>query len=326
MTTVSFADQVVIVTGAGRGIGRAHALEFARLGAAVVVNDRAAEHGDAVVAEIRSAGGSAVASYDSITASGGGAAIVRGALEVFGTVDAVVNNAGFLRNAYFGDQTPETLAAMLDVHVAGSFFLTQAAWPVFQAKGYGRVVMTSSAGGMFAMSGQANYAAAKAGVYGLAKALAFEGRRHGINVNTVLPHATTDIRRNDGDQTQDPARAAAERAWAEEHSANLKPGLREAMSTGRSPEAISPLVAYLASRDCQLSGEAFAAGCGRYARVFVGETNGWVAPDPRHVGVDDIAANIDAVRATDGYRIPANLYDEIELMATATGIWSPTPA
>jgi NAD(P)-dependent dehydrogenase (short-subunit alcohol dehydrogenase family) len=272
MQPISFDRQVVIVTGAGRGMGRTHALEFGRRGASVVVNDLSAEHADRVVAEIEEFGGTAGAAYDSIADPSGCEALVKAALDNFGTVDAVVNNAGFLRNAAFEQQTPETLSAMLGVHLAGPFFLTQAAWPIFREKGYGRVVMTSSAGGLFAMGGQANYAAAKAGVYGLAKALAFEGRPHGILVNTVLPHATTDIRHHDPAMTADSSRAAAEQAWAAEHSAHFKPGLREAIREVRLPEAVSPFVAYLASRACTLSGEAFAVGCGRYARVFVGET------------------------------------------------------
>jgi NAD(P)-dependent dehydrogenase (short-subunit alcohol dehydrogenase family) len=320
---VSFDGQVVIVTGAGRGIGRSHALEFARRGATVVVNDLAAEHADDVVAQIKGIGGQASASYGSVATPDGAASVVEAALKRHGTVDAVVNNAGFMRNAPFEQQTPETLAAMLDVHVVGPFFLTQAAWPVLREKGYGRVVMTSSAGGMFAMGGQANYAAAKAGTYGLAKALAFEGRPHGILVNTVLPHATTEVRHHDPAIARDPERAAAEEAWAGEHGAHFKPGLREAIGPLRRPEAISPLVAFLASNACTHSGEAFAVGCGRYARVFVGETRGWVAPDPERVSAEDIVANLDAVRSTEHFGIPDDLYEEIELMAQAIGCWAP---
>lgn len=234
-----------------------------------------------------------------------------------------MNNAGFLRNADFEDQTPDTLTAQLNVHVAGPFFLTQAAWPVMRAKGYGRVVMTSSAGGLFAMGGQANYAAAKAAVYGLTKALAFEGREYGIFVNAVLPHANTEIRIHDPAMATDPVRADAERRWAARHGGHFKPGLREALRPARLPEAVAPLVAFLASPACRQTGEAYAAGCGRFARVFVGESAGWSAADPAAVDPDDLAGHLDAIRATDDHRIPDDLYAEIEFMAEATGLWAP---
>ena len=315
--------RVGIVTGAGRGIGRAHARLLGSRGASVVVNDLAHEHAEAVAAEIGKDGGSAIASSHSVTGPGSGQAIVEDAVAAFGTVDAVVNNAGFLRNAEFEEQTPDTLAAQLDVHVAGPFFLTQAAWPVMRAKGYGRVVMTSSAGGLFAMGGQANYAAAKAAVYGLTKALAFEGREHGIGVNAVLPHANTEIRAHDPAMTTDPGRAAAEQRWAARHAGHFRPGLREALRPARLAEAVAPLVAFLASPACRQTGEAYAAGCGRFARVFVGESAGWCAADPAAVDPDDVAAHMDAIRATADYRIPEDLYAEIEYMAEAAGLWAP---
>jgi NAD(P)-dependent dehydrogenase (short-subunit alcohol dehydrogenase family) len=322
MTVVDLSGHVVIVTGAGRGLGRAYARSLSDRGASVVVNDLAREHADAVVAEIEAAGGRAVASSDSVADPAGGKAIVEAALRTFGTVDAVVNNAGFLRNAAFEEQTPATLAAQLDVHVAGPFFLTQAAWPVMRAKGYGRVVMTSSAGGLFAMGGQANYAAAKAAVYGLTKALAFEGRDFGILVNALLPHANTEIRRHDPVVATDAGRVDAEQRWAAEHERHFKTGLREALRPVRLAEAVSPLVTFLASPACRQTGEAYAAGCGRFARVFVGESLGWSAADPAAVDPDDVALHLNAIRATDGYRIPENLYEEIEFMAEATGIWT----
>ena len=167
MTPISFDGQVVIVTGGGRGIGRGHCLDLARRGAAVVVNDMAPEHADAVVDEINGAGGRGVPSYDSVATPEGATAIIATAVDAFGTVDAIVNNAGFMRNGWFEEQTRAMLDAVLDVHVKGAFFVTQAAWPVLREKGYGRIVMTSSAGGLFAMQGEANYAAAKAGLFGL---------------------------------------------------------------------------------------------------------------------------------------------------------------
>jgi NAD(P)-dependent dehydrogenase (short-subunit alcohol dehydrogenase family) len=303
VTLVDLSGHVVIVTGAGRGIGRAHARSLSGRGATVVVNDLVPEHAEAVVAEIEKDGGTAVVSSDSVADPAGGQAIVEAALAAFGTVDAVVNNAGFLRNADFEEQTPDTLTAQLNVHVAGPFFLTQAAWPIMRAKGYGRVVMTSSAGGLFAMGGQANYAAAKAAVYGLT--------------------ANTEIRTHDPAMATDPARADAERRWAAKHGNHFKPGLREALRPARLPEAVAPLITFLASPACRQTGEAYAAGCGRFARVFVGESAGWTAADPAAVDPDDVAAHLDAIRATDDHRIPDNLYAEIEFMAEAAGLWAP---
>jgi NAD(P)-dependent dehydrogenase (short-subunit alcohol dehydrogenase family) len=302
--SISFQDQVAIVTGAGRGLGRAYALELARRGAAVVINDLAQEHAEATVADIEAAGGRAIASLSSVSDPASAQAIVDRTVEAFGTVDIVVNNAGIMRNGYFEDQTPESLRELLDVHIGGAFFVTRAAWPVLRAKRYGRIVMTSSAGGMFAMQGEANYAAAKAGVYGLAKALASEGEPHGIRVNVVLPMASTTI------AAGDPVPGHAEK---------YPEGVAELLRPRRLTEAVAPLVTYLCSRDCALTGEAFSAGFGRYARVFVGETQGWVAPDAGAVTTEDVADHLDEVRDREGYVIPADIYDEVRLIAAALG-------
>ena len=304
MDQMSLKEQVAIVTGGGRGIGRACCLLLAERGASVVVNDVEREHADAVVAEILAAGGTAAPSYDSVDSPPGAMAIIGVALDEFGTISAVVNNAGFMRNGYFGDQTPEMLESVLGVHVRGAFYVTQAAWPTMRSNGYGRVVMTSSAGGMFAMQGEANYAAAKAGVYGLAKALAFEGREHDISVNVVLPHAATTI------TAGDPVPG---------HANRLQPGVMDTLRPHRTPEAIAPLTAYLCSPACSVTGEAFAAGSGRFARVFVAETPGWVAPDAASVSPDDIVEHLDEIRSQDGYEVPDDLYQEIELFARALG-------
>jgi NAD(P)-dependent dehydrogenase (short-subunit alcohol dehydrogenase family) len=302
--SISFHEQVVIVTGAGRGLGRAYALELARRGAAVIVNDLAQQYADETVADIERAGGRAAPSLDSVSTPEGAKAIVATAVERFGAVHALINNAGFMRNGYFENLTAEGLHELLDVHIGGAFFVTQAAWPVMREQGYGRVVMTSSAGGMFAMQGEANYAAAKAGVYGLAKALASEGEPHGIRVNTVLPMAATTI------ASDDPVPGHAER-YPHEAAELLVPR--------RKPEAVAPIVVYLASRACALTGEAFSAGFGRYARVFVGEAPGWVAADADAVTTEEIAGHLDDIRSEEGYVVPADIYDEVRLIASTLG-------
>jgi NAD(P)-dependent dehydrogenase (short-subunit alcohol dehydrogenase family) len=304
---VTLSDRVAIVTGGGRGLGRCHSLELARRGAKVVVNDVAPEHANSVVAEIQESGGESVTSYASVTTRDGAQEIVDSALDHFGTVDVVVNNAGSMRNAMFEEQTPETLDAMLDVHIRGGFFVTQAAWPVLREKRYGRVVMTCSAGGLFAMQGESNYAAAKAGLYGLGKALAYEGRELGILVNILLPHGNSTI----GDDQPVPGMIES-----------FPPGLMEAVAPKRLPEAVAPFVAYLASSACTVSGEAFEVGCGHVARVFVGVGRGWTAADPTGLTAEDIVEHLDEIRAVEPFSVPDNLYEEIALIGRSIG-WQP---
>ena len=301
MTRVSFENQVAIVTGGGRGLGRSYALELARRGASVVVNDVAAEHADAAVAEIERAGGRAVASHDSVATPEGGAALVQLAVDSFGTVDALINNAGILRNNPFEELTLEQIDAVLDVNLRGVFFVTQPAWRVMKQRGYGRVVLTSSAAGLFSRPGSVNYSAAKAAMYGMTRALSFEGAEHGIKVNMILPRATTTISAND------PIPVPESRV--------LPPGIREALAPRRSPDTTAPIVCYLASRGCEVSGEAFSSAAAAYARVFVGRSRGWVAPDPDAVAIEDVEDNLDSIRSFDGYTVP--LSNEAEILTVA---------
>jgi NAD(P)-dependent dehydrogenase (short-subunit alcohol dehydrogenase family) len=231
-------------------------------------------------------------------------AIIATAVREFGGVDSLVNNAGFMRNGYFEAITPELLSEVLDVHLKGSYFVTQAAWPLLRACGGGRVVMTSSAGGLFAMRGESNYAAAKAGIYGLCKALAIEGADHGIRVNAVLPKAATTI------SAADPV---------PDHAAHYPPGLREAFAPLLHAESVAPLVLYLSSPQCDVNGEAYAAGLGRYARVFVGETPGWTAADPLSVEPEEIGARLEEIRRVDGFCIPNDIYEELSFIGTLIG-------
>ena len=193
---IDFAGQVAVVTGAGRGLGRLYAMEMARRGAAVVVNDLGGTmHGegadasvaDKVVDEITAAGGSAVSSHDSVDSPEGGQAIVATAVESFGRLDAVVSNAGIFNSIAFDELTPDDWRRMLAVHLDGGFYLAQPAFRVMKKQGYGRFVFISSTAGMFGQHLESHYAAAKAGLVGLTNIIALEGAPHGILANTVLP-------------------------------------------------------------------------------------------------------------------------------------------
>jgi NAD(P)-dependent dehydrogenase (short-subunit alcohol dehydrogenase family) len=304
---ISFDGQVAIVTGGGRGLGRGYCLELAARGASVVVNDLPGPDGrgvaDDVVAEIEAAGGAAAAANETVSTREGAQAIVRAALDRFGTVDVVVTNAGVMRNGYFEEITPDRLDLVLDVCLRGAFFTAQAAWPELRRKRYGRIVVIGSAGGMFAMQGEANYAAARGGSYGLMKALAFEGAEHGILVNALLPVAP-------GMSSMD----APVPGWETYAPA----GLMERLAPFQRREAVTPMLVYLASRACTLTGEAFSASAGRYARVFVGLTPGWAAGDDARA--EDVAAHLDEIRDLDGFTVPRNLYDELEAIADALGV------
>lgn len=305
MEQVTFEGQAVIVTGGGRGLGRTYCLEIARRGGAVVVNDILVEQADAVVAEIESAGGTAVAAHDSIATREGGTAVFRRAIDSFGRLDAVVNNAGILRNNFFEDLTDEQIDQVLGVNLKGVFHVTQPAWRHMKEQGYGRVVLTSSAAGMFSRPGSVNYSAAKAAMYGMTKALSFEGAEHGIRINMLLPRATSDISANDPIP-----------GFKEYYS----PQLQEALRPRRNPEATTPLVVYLASSACAVTGEAFSSAFGRYARVFVGLTQGWLADDADAISVEDVVANLEEIRDQEGYIVPLSNFAEVEAVAARLGV------
>jgi NAD(P)-dependent dehydrogenase (short-subunit alcohol dehydrogenase family) len=305
MEPVSFENQVVIVTGAGRGLGRAYAHELARRGASVLINDIVAESADAVVAEITGAGGNAVASHASVATPEGGRVIVETAQEAFGTVDAVINNAGILRNNLFEDLTPEQIDAVLDVNLRGAFFVTQPAWRIMKQKGYGRVLLTASAAGLFGRPGSVNYSASKAAMYGMCKALSFEGADFGIKVNGLLPRAASAI------TSKDPIPGFS-RYYSKE--------MMEALEPRRPPELTAPLVVYLISNACEVTGEMFSSAFGRYGRVFVGLANGWIVPDPEAVSVEDVAEHLDTIRDREGYTVPLSNFDETVTVAEMLGV------
>jgi NAD(P)-dependent dehydrogenase (short-subunit alcohol dehydrogenase family) len=196
---MSFDGRVCIITGAGGGLGRSHALELARRGGSILVNDlggsvngtgSSSSAAQRVVDEITSVGGHAVANHDSVATSEGGNAIVQAALDAFGRVDVLVNNAGILRDQAFHKMDPTAMDAVVDVHLKGALYVSQPAFRLMREQGYGRIVNTSSASGLFGNFGQANYGAAKAGLAGLTRVLALEGAGHGIKVNAIAPIAS----------------------------------------------------------------------------------------------------------------------------------------
>jgi NAD(P)-dependent dehydrogenase (short-subunit alcohol dehydrogenase family) len=253
---INYEGRVAVVTGAGGGLGRSHALLLASRGAKVVVNDlggnRAGEGGgsemaDQVVTEITDAGGEAIANYASVADLDGAKSIVDDAVEAFGRIDIVVNNAGILRDKSFAKLTPEELDLVLKVHLYGTAYVTMAAWPHLREQTYGRVVNTTSGSGLYGNFGQANYSAAKLGIAGLTRTLAHEGAKYGINANVIAPVAASRM-------TED----------------IMPPQLLEALQ----PENVSPLVGYLASETCSETGRIFSVGGGYIARVAIVEGSG----------------------------------------------------
>jgi NAD(P)-dependent dehydrogenase (short-subunit alcohol dehydrogenase family) len=306
---IDFTGQVAIVTGAGRGLGRLYAVELARRGAAVVVNDLGGSmHGDgadtsvadAVVEEIERAGGVAVASHDSVDSPEGGEAIVRTAIDSFGRLDAVVSNAGIFNSGPFEELSHDDWRRMLSVHLDGGFYLSQPAYREMKAAGYGRFVFISSSGGMFGQPLEAHYAAAKAGLVGLANVIAIEGAPHGISANTVLPFGFS---RMVTETVGDPK--------ALEETGFLK--LIQ-------PELVVPIVVFLASRACEFTHQNYSACAGRFSRVFVGLGEGWLAEPGSNPTADDVAAHLPEVSATEPFTIPGSIFEEVFAVCERLGV------
>lgn len=263
-------DRVIAVTGAGGGLGREYALLLARAGARVVVNDlggaRDGSGGstamvDEVVAEIEADGGTAVASHDSVATVAGAQAIVGTAVEAFGTIHGVVNNAGILRDAAFHKMTEDDWESVLRVHLFGGYYVTRAAWPYFRDQQYGRVVMATSTSGLYGNFGQSNYGTAKAGLFGLTQTLAIEGRRYDIRANAVAPIAATRM-------TQDVAPAE--------------------MLDKLPADQVAPIVGYLLTDECTDSGTVVVAGGGKVHRVQLFQSEPVTFPDTP--SIDEVAA------------------------------------
>jgi NAD(P)-dependent dehydrogenase (short-subunit alcohol dehydrogenase family) len=306
---IDFSGQAVIVTGAGRGLGRLYALDLAQRGASVVVNDLGGSmHGsgadasiaDQVVNEIARAGGVAVASHDSVDSPEGGKAIVHTAIENFGRLDAVVSNAGIFNSVPFDELSTDDWRRMLSVHLDGGFYLSQPAYRVMKSQGYGRFVFIASSAGMFGQPLEAHYAAAKAGLVGLTNVIAIEGAEHGIRANTVLPFGFS--------------RMVIETVGDSE--ALEKTGFLKVIK----PELVVPIVVFLASRTCEFSHHNYSACAGRFARVFVGLGDGWLAEPDSNPTADDIVAHLTELSATNPYSVPASIFEEVFGICERLGI------
>jgi NAD(P)-dependent dehydrogenase (short-subunit alcohol dehydrogenase family) len=295
MADLGFDGKVAIITGAGGGLGRSHALELAKRGALVVVNDLGGSvdgtggsetAAQKVVDEIKAAGGEAVPNYDSVATPEGGANIVKTAVDAFGRIDIIINNAGILRDASFKNMTPDQLNPVLDVHLRGAFYVTQPAWSIMRDQGYGRIVNTSSGAGVFGNFGQTNYGAAKMGLIGFTRVLAVEGAKNNIKANAIAPVAKT----------------------------RMTEELLGPVADKLGPEYVTPVVTYLAHESCPVTGEVYSVGGGRVARVFIGVTPGIVDHELTPESVRD---HFDEIRDEKDYAVPANLNEEMGLALKA---------
>ena len=292
---IRFDDRVAIVTGAGAGLGRVYALELAKRGAKVVVNDLGGARdgsgegtsspADKVVDEIRALGGEAVANYDSVATAEGGQNIVKSALDAFGTVDILINNAGILRDKSFLKMAPENWHLVLDVHLNGAYNVSRPAFAAMKDKGYGRILMTTSAAGLYGNFGQTNYTAAKMGLVGLMNTLKLEGQKYGIKVNTIAP-------------------VAASRLTAD----ILPPDFLDKLK----PELVAPLALFLVSEKCPVSGNIYNAGMGSFNRAAIATGPGVVVGnDQESPTAEQLVAQWDHITSLKGAKEYQNLNEQI---------------
>ena len=299
--TIRFDDRVAIITGAGQGLGRSHALLLAERGAKVVVNDLGGSldgsgtDGSAaqeVVDTIRSAGGEAVANTDSVAEPEGAAGIVQTALDTWGRLDVVINNAGILRDKTFVKMGLDDFEAVIKVHLLGSVYVTKAAFPHLRKGSYGRIVMTTSAAGLYGNFGQTNYGAAKLGIVGLMNTLKIEGLKRNILVNTIAPVADT-------------------RMGAQVFPDDFKAMIR--------PELVSAAVAYLASEQCTTTGDIIVAAAGYFARAQMMESQGHAFAEPDGVDPEAIAEHWDAITRMDDATPHDSALDALKKLYTKVG-------
>ena len=278
MSELRFDDRVAVITGAGRGLGRAYALLLAAKGAKVVVNDvggslkgEGADIGPAqeVVDEIRAAGGQAIANSDSVATEPGGKAIIRSALDHFGRIDILIHNAGNVRRAPLRDMSYEDFNAVLDVHLRGAFHVVREAFPLMCDQGYGRIVLTSSVSGLYGNKQVVNYATSKTGMIGLCNVAGLEGADHNVKCNIIAPGAVT----------------------------RMAEGLDTSVYPPMGPELVAPLVAWLSHESCSVSGEIMSAMAGRLSRLYLAETPGKYLPSWT---VEQVQQHIETIRDTRG--------------------------
>jgi NAD(P)-dependent dehydrogenase (short-subunit alcohol dehydrogenase family) len=296
MSKFCFEGRVAVITGAGRGIGRAYAHLLAERDASVVVNDLGGtmegdgtdpEPARSVAGEILEAGGKAIPETSDVSTVDGGQALINAALDAFGRIDIVINNAGNIRWGGLPEADAENLESHLSVHVGGSFNTVRAAWPHMVAQGYGRIVMTTSSG-MFGLVDNLGYATAKAAVIGMTRSLKVAGARHGIKVNLIAPSASTRMGAHPSDGLDSLKQPPPEQ---------MEPGL------------VAPMVAFLAHEACEVSGEIYLAGAGRFARIFIAATPGYVPSVPEESTIEDIAEHWSMINDETGYYVPADLQD-----------------
>jgi len=273
MAELRFDNRVAVITGAGRGLGRAYALLLASKGAKIVVNDPGVSvKGDgvdagpaqAVVNEIKAAGGDAVACTDSVATAEGGKAIIQAALDHFGKIDILIHNAGNVRYGSLKDISYDDFKAVVDVHMMGAFNVVRPAFPLMCKAGYGRVVLTSSIGGLYGNNNCVNYSMSKSGMIGLNNVIALEGEAEGVKSNIIVPAAVT----------------------------RMADGLDTSKYPPMDPELVSPAVGWLAHESCSVSGEMLVAAAGRVARAFVAETPGVYQPSWT---IDQVGEQINAI-------------------------------
>ncbi|WP_372747706.1 SDR family NAD(P)-dependent oxidoreductase [Litorivivens sp.] len=277
MTELRFNNRVAVITGAGRGLGRAYALLLASRGAKVVINDPgvsmegdSTEEGpaDAVVSEIKAAGGEAVANTDSVATPEGGQAIVQSALDTFGRIDILIHNAGIVRRSPIEEMSVEDFESVLDVHLRGGFHVLKPAFSAMKKAGYGRIVMTGSINGLYGNAGVMNYSVAKGGLIAMSNVAALEGADYGIKSNVILPAAVT----------------------------RMSAGVDTSAFPPMDPDLVAPTVGWLAHESCSVSGEMLSSAAGRIARAFPAESPGVYQPSWT---IEQVGERIEAIRNAD---------------------------